>query len=374
MLETVTVALAVVVAPPGLPHVSVYVFVVAVRGPVLWVPILGSGPLQAPEAVHEAELGELQVSVATPLGATTVGEAVKVVALTVTVVVAAALVPPGPAHVNEKVVVFVNAPLLLLPLAASEPLQPPEAVHEVAFVELHVRVDVPFCETAGGEAANVAVGTMLTATLAGRLVPPAPVQVRENVVAAVSDPVLLLPLVASEPLQPPEAVHELAFVELHVSVVEPPLLTAVLAAVSDTVGTGLDEPPPHATSRRVAPIGKSRIGDRIVPDCCVDCEALAPSGTIYIIVPGGSLTIDQHGSGKIAAAFANLGSEQAMCLHLEPGCLHRRTRLYVFRRSRGICLHPQTTHWPKPLRRMFLKVFETARAPQRQLTQIRNLL
>ena len=41
---------------------------------------------------------------------------------------------------------------------------------------------------------------------------------------AVSAPVLWLPLVASAPLQPPEAVHDVALVELHVSVDAPPLL------------------------------------------------------------------------------------------------------------------------------------------------------
>ena len=46
-----------------------------------------------------------------------------------------------------------------------------------------------------------------------------------------------MPLVALVPLQPPEAVQEeVAFVELHVSVEAPPLVTEVGFAVSATVG------------------------------------------------------------------------------------------------------------------------------------------
>ena len=51
-------------------------------------------------------------------------------------------------------------------------------------------------------------------------------------------PVLWLPLVALAPLQPPVAVHEVAFVELHVSVDAPPLLTEVGAALKDAVDAG----------------------------------------------------------------------------------------------------------------------------------------
>jgi len=45
-----------------------------------------------------------------------------------------------------------------------------------------------------------------------------------------------VPLVALVPLQPPEAVQDAAFVELQVSVEEPPLATVVGFAVSVTVG------------------------------------------------------------------------------------------------------------------------------------------
>ena len=46
-------------------------------------------------------------------------------------------------------------------------------------------------------------------------------------------PVLCVPLVALLPLQPPVAVHEVALVELHVSVELPPLAITVGFAVND---------------------------------------------------------------------------------------------------------------------------------------------
>jgi hypothetical protein len=126
-----------------------------------------------------------------------------------------------------------------VPLDASVPVQPPEAVHAVALVELQVSADVPPLATVVGLAVSVAVGTgaIVTVAVAGWLEPPGPVQLSENVVAAVSCPVLWLPLVPSAPVQPPEAVHAVALVELQVSVDAPPLATVVGLAVSVAVGT-----------------------------------------------------------------------------------------------------------------------------------------
>jgi hypothetical protein len=42
------------------------------------------------------------------------------------------------------------------------PLQPPDAVHESAFAELHVNVELPPTSTAAGVAARVTVGTGIT--------------------------------------------------------------------------------------------------------------------------------------------------------------------------------------------------------------------
>jgi hypothetical protein len=237
--------------------------------PVLCVPIVLFVPLQPPEAVHDVALAELHVSEeAAPL-AIEVGFAASVTAGvpgTVTVAVAILLVPPAPVHVNENDVVAVSAPVLWLPPVASAPLQPPEAMQEVALVELHVSVDAPPLTMDVGFAVSaiIGAGTTLTVAVAILLVPPAPVHVNENDVVAVSAPVLWLPLVASAPLQPPEAVHDVAADELQISVEAVPLLTVVCAAPRDAVGCGrlvegVTPAPPHAANTRDAATGTNRI-------------------------------------------------------------------------------------------------------------------
>ena len=59
----------------------------------------------------------------------------------------------------------------------------------------------------------------------------------------VSAPVLCEPDVALAPFQPPEAVHDVVLVELHVRVDEPPEVIEVGEAVKVTVGMGTLEPP-----------------------------------------------------------------------------------------------------------------------------------
>jgi hypothetical protein len=61
------------------------------------------------------------------------------------------------------------------------PAHPPEAVHEVAFVEVQVSVVVPPEVTEGGlaERVTVAAGATVIATDTVALVPPAPVQLSE---------------------------------------------------------------------------------------------------------------------------------------------------------------------------------------------------
>ena len=149
-----------------------------------------------PVAVHEVALVELQVSVDVPPLAIVVGFAVRVavgLGATVTVAVAAVLVPPVPVHVREYVVFAVSAPVDWLPLVAFAPANvPPVAVHEVALVELQVRVDAPPPAIVVGLAVRVAVGMVPidTVAVAAVLVPPVPVQVNEYVVVAVRAPVL----------------------------------------------------------------------------------------------------------------------------------------------------------------------------------------
>jgi len=115
-------------------------------------------------------------------------------------------------------------------------------MHDVAFVEVHVNVLLPPLAMVVGDADNVTVGTgvvLVTETDAlAWAVPPAPVQLRVKDLLAVKAPVLCVPAVALVPLQPPDAVHDVAFVELHVKVLLPPLATVVGDADNVTVGTG----------------------------------------------------------------------------------------------------------------------------------------
>ena len=149
-----------------------------------------------------------------------------------------------------------------MPLVGSAPLQPPEAAHEVALLELHVKVAAPPEATLVGFAVNVAVGTELTATVvaATARVPADPIQVSENVVSAIRAPVPLEPLVVNAPLHPPEALQEVAFVELHVNVDSLPPAIADGDALSDAVGCELVNGlavSPQAANDSAVPINKT---------------------------------------------------------------------------------------------------------------------
>jgi hypothetical protein len=112
-------------------------------------------------------------------------------------------------------VVVLTALVTSAPLLGKVPLQPSAAVHELALVESQAKVEVSPGATTDGFTLKVAVGMTLTVTLALE-VPPGPVQDREYDVAADTGPVLCVPPAARAPLQAPDAVHEVASVELHV--------------------------------------------------------------------------------------------------------------------------------------------------------------
>jgi hypothetical protein len=65
------------------------------------------------------------------------------------------------------------------------------------------------------------------------------VQVRVNLVVAVNAGVLCVPLIASLPVHPPEAVQDVASVEDQVRVDVPPFFTVVGLAVKVTAGAGV---------------------------------------------------------------------------------------------------------------------------------------
>jgi hypothetical protein len=66
--------------------------------------------------------------------------------------------PPGPEHVRVNDVVVVSAPVVSEPARLLAPLQPPEAVQDVAFVEVQVNVVVPPTAMLVGFAVSVTVG------------------------------------------------------------------------------------------------------------------------------------------------------------------------------------------------------------------------
>jgi hypothetical protein len=178
-------------------------------------------------------------------------------------------------------VVAVTGPVLCVPPLTFAPVQPPEAVQDVALVELHVNVDAPPLATDVGFATSETVGAGTTETVAVTILlePPMPVQINEYDAAAVTGPVLWLPLVALVPPHPPEAVHEVALVEFHVSVEAPPLATelgfadsaAVAAATTATfaVATLLVPPRPLHVNEYEAAVVRG-------PVLCVPLVALMP--------------------------------------------------------------------------------------------------
>jgi hypothetical protein len=101
-------------------------------------------------------------------------------------------VPPGPVAIKVNEVVAVNGPTVWLPLVGSTPLQPPDAVQELALVVVQVRVTEPPLETTGWLDVRFTVGACtdpVTATEAvAAAVPPGPVAVSVKLVV-VSRPV-----------------------------------------------------------------------------------------------------------------------------------------------------------------------------------------
>ena len=149
-----------------------------------------------------------------------------------------------------------------MPLVALVPLQLPDAVHDVALVETQVSVLLAPLLIEVGAAVSVTVGAgvvlvMETEALAWD-VPPAPVQLRLYVAAALRAPELSVPETAFAPLQVPLAVHAVALVLDQVSVLVPPALMDNGLADSVTVGAGVvpppfgglaSLPPPHAVRK-----------------------------------------------------------------------------------------------------------------------------
>ena len=157
-------------------------------------------------------------------------------------------VPPVPVQLKVKVVAVVSAPVLWLPAVTLLPLQPPDAVHDVASVVVHVKVLLAPLATVVGAADNVTVGAGVELVTEMEALawpePPPPVQLSVNVASAFNAPVLSLPAAAFAPLQAPDAVHVVALVLDQFNVLAPPALTVNGLAVSVTTGAGAGPPPP----------------------------------------------------------------------------------------------------------------------------------
>ena len=134
-----------------------------------------------------------------------------------------------------------SAPVLVVPLLATAPVQAPDAKQLVALVDDQVSVAAPPGATLLGVAvsATVGVGGGVTVTVTDcAALPPGPVQVSVNRVLAVSVPVGAEPLGALAPLHPPPAVQASASVDDQDRVDEPLNSTVVGEADSVTLGVG----------------------------------------------------------------------------------------------------------------------------------------
>ena len=241
------------VVPPAPAQLSVKV-VLALSAPVLADPEVVFVPLHPPDAVHDVASVDDQVNVLLAPLVTEVGDAER---LTVGAGVEAVtetealfcVVPPEPVQLSVKVELAVRPPVLAEPEVALAPLQPPDAVQDAAFEDDHVRVLAPPLATVVGEADRLMVGKGVEPSIETEAlacpVPPAPVQVSVKVELAVRPPVLSAPEVARVPLQPPDAVHDVALVDDHVRVLA--ALLAMVVGDADNVTVGCDVDPPTVT-------------------------------------------------------------------------------------------------------------------------------
>jgi hypothetical protein len=242
LLVTSSVAVPLPV-PPAPVQLSAYCDEPAVLGVTVAVPLVAFVPLHPPLAVHDVAFVLDHVSVDDCPSVIDVGfsEIVTVDTGAATVNVAVPLpVPPAPeqlsAYCDEPVALGVT---VAVPLAALVPLHPPLAVHDVAFVLDHVRVDdCPSVIDVGfNDIVIVGAGVAIVRVAVPLPVPPAPVQLKAYCEEPAAPGVTVaVPLVAFVPLHAPLAVHDVAFVLDHVSVEDWP--SAIDVGLSETVTVG----------------------------------------------------------------------------------------------------------------------------------------
>ncbi|MBT8116650.1 MAG: hypothetical protein KJO66_02365, partial [Gammaproteobacteria bacterium] len=142
-----------------------------------------------------------------------------------------------------KTLASLIGPTCSLPCTGRAPDQSPLATQDVASVAAQLRVPEPPTGIASGEIAKSRVGAglgaLVTSTVTVSLaVPPAPEQLSVKLLLAVSGPTDWLPDVPLLPDQPPLATHDVASLELQLSVLVPPDSTVSGFAPSVTVGAG----------------------------------------------------------------------------------------------------------------------------------------
>jgi hypothetical protein len=244
-------------------------------------------PDQLPEAVQALAFWAVQLNVDAAPDVTVLGEAeifmvgaaafvleVDEAAVTVTVVVWLAA-PPAPEQVSSNFCDAERGPTDLEPFSATEPVQPFEAVQDVALLEVQLNVADPPLATVAGLADRETVGAgVVTSTVTVWLAEPPffPEQVSVYWEAFVSEPVDCDPLVGWLPLQLPEAWQDFAETALHDSVALPLSTTLVALDVSVKEGAAveveseLDEPSQAAIAKSVRRSGM-RCGVRASDRC-----------------------------------------------------------------------------------------------------------
>jgi hypothetical protein len=125
------------------------------------------------------------------------------------------------------------------------PVQPPDAVQDVALLEVQLSVALPPEVTEVGLAVSDTLGAVgvldVTLTVTDLLTdPPAPVHVSVYVLVEVKLESVCEPAVALLPLQPPDAVQDVALLDDHVRTELPPDETDVGEALRLKVGAGVE--------------------------------------------------------------------------------------------------------------------------------------
>jgi len=143
----------------------------------------------------------------------------------------------------EYVEEVVTCERVLAPESGSVPLQPPDAVQLVAFVEVHVSdTESPDAIAAGDaeiDAVGAAGGGGAAATVSEAdwvILPPEPVQVSEKTVELARLASVSAPETGFDPDHPPDAVQPDAFVEVHVSPALSPVAMLLFAKENVRVG------------------------------------------------------------------------------------------------------------------------------------------